>query len=109
MSKAPSRTQDQFIVRLPDGMRDRIKVAADANNRSMNAEIVATLQEKYPAPADPEAEAMLEWIFENIPKEEIRSFLRQNLDKALIEKRITKQDIEDGLIPGVALRPSPEK
>lgn len=31
-------------------MRDRIKAAAEANNRSMNAEIVATLEKKYPAP-----------------------------------------------------------
>lgn len=40
--------QDKFVVRLPDGMRDRIKLAASKNNRSMNAEIVATLEEKYP-------------------------------------------------------------
>lgn len=46
----PAKDQDQFIVRLPDGMRDRIKSAASDNNRSMNAEIVATLEEKYPAP-----------------------------------------------------------
>lgn len=44
----PSEKQERFIVRLPDGMRDRIKAAADANNRSMNAEIVATLQDAYP-------------------------------------------------------------
>lgn len=53
---SPSRKQDQFIVRLPDGMRDRIKAAAEASNRSMNAEIVATLEEKYPAPADPQSD-----------------------------------------------------
>lgn len=50
MADAPSQTQDKFIVRLPDGMRERIKRAADVNNRSMNAEIVATLEEAYPAP-----------------------------------------------------------
>lgn len=50
MTTPPSKQLDQFVVRLPDGMRDRIKAAADANNRSMNAEIVATLEEKYPAP-----------------------------------------------------------
>ncbi|MGC9445990.1 Arc family DNA-binding protein [Cereibacter johrii] len=48
--KSDSRELDKVIVRLPDGMRDRIKTAAEANNRSMNAEIVATLEEKYPAP-----------------------------------------------------------
>lgn len=47
---SPSRKMDQFIVRLPDGMRDRIKAAADSNNRSMNAEVVATLEKEYPAP-----------------------------------------------------------
>lgn len=40
----PSRTAEQFVVRFPDGMRDRIKEAADANNRSMNAEIVDRLE-----------------------------------------------------------------
>lgn len=48
MSDAPSQSQDKFIIRLPEGMRDRIKFAADANNRSMNAEIVATLEAAYP-------------------------------------------------------------
>lgn len=44
----PSEQQERFIVRLPDGMRDRIKAAAERNNRSMNAEIVATLELMYP-------------------------------------------------------------
>ncbi|WP_085785995.1 Arc family DNA-binding protein [Ketogulonicigenium robustum] len=44
------RGAEQYTVRFPDGLRDRIKAAAEANNRSMNAEIVATLEEKYPAP-----------------------------------------------------------
>lgn len=40
---------DAFSVRMPDGMRERIRVAADLNARSMNAEIIATLEAKYPA------------------------------------------------------------
>jgi hypothetical protein len=40
----PSSKQDQYMARLPDGMRDALKAAADANNRSMNAEIVARLE-----------------------------------------------------------------
>ena len=43
----PSETQERFIVRFPDGMRDRIAEAAKANNRSMNAEIVARLEESF--------------------------------------------------------------
>lgn len=36
----PSENADKFVVRLPDGMRDRIRVNAEANRRSMNSEIV---------------------------------------------------------------------
>ncbi|MDB6454688.1 Arc family DNA-binding protein [Falsirhodobacter sp. 20TX0035] len=50
MSVPTNRDSDKFVLRLPDGMRDRIKAAAEANSRSMNAEVVATLEEKYPAP-----------------------------------------------------------
>lgn len=42
------RGAEQFTVRFPDGLRDRIKVAAESNGRSMNAEIVATLEDAYP-------------------------------------------------------------
>ncbi|MDX0424485.1 Arc family DNA-binding protein [Sinorhizobium meliloti] len=37
------RNQDQYMLRLPDGLRDEIKAAAEANNRSMNSEIIARL------------------------------------------------------------------
>ncbi len=32
------------MLRLPDGMRDRLKATAEANKRSLNAEIVARLE-----------------------------------------------------------------
>jgi hypothetical protein len=38
---------DKYIVRLPDGMRERIAEEAKANNRSMNAEIVARLDDSF--------------------------------------------------------------
>lgn len=41
---SPSRKLDQFPVRMPDGMRDRVKIAAHVNGRSMNAEIVLALE-----------------------------------------------------------------
>ena len=49
--------QDKFMLRLPDGMRDVVKAAADANKRSMNAEIVHRLAksieaDSYPKPED---------------------------------------------------------
>lgn len=43
----PSTKQDQFVLRFPDGMRDAIKSAAGENGRSMNAEIVARLEDSF--------------------------------------------------------------
>ena len=44
MGDAPSQSMEKFIVRLPEGMRDQIKAAADANKRSMNAEIIHAIE-----------------------------------------------------------------
>ncbi len=41
------RDSDKFMLRFPDGMRERIKLAADANGRSMNAEINARLEASF--------------------------------------------------------------
>ncbi|MBB3594394.1 hypothetical protein FHX08_004798 [Rhizobium sp. BK529] len=45
--KYPSDKQDQFMVRLPEGMRDQIATAAEQNGRSMNAEIVSRLDQSF--------------------------------------------------------------
>lgn len=42
-----SRDQSKFVVRLPEGMRDRIAEAARQNNRSMNSEIVHRLESSF--------------------------------------------------------------
>jgi Arc-like DNA binding domain len=49
----PSEQQDRFIVRFPTGMRDKIGVAARANKRSMNAEIVQRLEASFLSPDEP--------------------------------------------------------
>lgn len=41
--KSVGRESDKFMLRLPDGMRERISDLAKRNGRSMNAEIVARL------------------------------------------------------------------
>ncbi|MDQ7775555.1 MAG: restriction endonuclease [Paracoccus aminovorans] len=53
MTKSKREALGQIVIRPPEGMRERIKAAAEANNRSMNAEIVAALEEKYPAVFSP--------------------------------------------------------
>lgn len=70
MTEDQNRTlQDKFMLRLPDGMRERIRVSAERNNRSMNAEILATLEEKYPSPVEYDFQAFKKkWlvpIYEN--------------------------------------------
>ena len=39
------RTSDQFQLRLPEGMRDKLAEAAKANGRSLNGEIVHRLMQ----------------------------------------------------------------
>ena len=50
---SPSRKLDQYIVRFPDGMRDRLKLEASINKRSLNAEIVARLSESLNSDVPP--------------------------------------------------------
>jgi hypothetical protein len=40
MNKKPVQPQDKYVLRMPEGLRDRIKMFAERNNRSMNAEII---------------------------------------------------------------------
>lgn len=47
MGRRPSEAQDKFIIRLPDGMRDQLKEAAEANDRTMTAEVVYRLRESF--------------------------------------------------------------
>jgi plasmid stability protein len=42
---AASRGADQFVVRLPQGMRDQIRCRAAANRRSINSEILHCLDQ----------------------------------------------------------------
>ncbi|SDJ09644.1 Arc family DNA-binding protein [Pseudomonas abietaniphila] len=45
MSKSyTSRTADKFVVRLPEGMRERIAEVSKESHRSMNSEIIARLE-----------------------------------------------------------------
>ncbi len=48
----PGRGSDQFPLRLPDGMRERIKMQAKYHGRSMNEEIVRILFQEYPDKMD---------------------------------------------------------
>lgn len=47
MSDRKPQTEDKYVLRFPDGMRDRLKEEAAKNNRSMNAEIIARLEASF--------------------------------------------------------------
>ncbi|MGO7370583.1 Arc family DNA-binding protein [Rhizobium leguminosarum] len=49
MAQRPGRGSDQFPLRLPEGMRERVKAAADASGRSMNAEVIDRLERSFEA------------------------------------------------------------
>lgn len=64
MARPPVAEQVQVNFRMPADLKERIEEAAKANNRSTTAEIVATLEEKYPALSGPDVESMTmtEWL-----------------------------------------------
>lgn len=67
--KQPAAEADKFIIRLPEGMRERIAEAAKANQRSMNAEIVARLQVSFEVPGGPpDLDAFADQLAEKLAK-----------------------------------------
>lgn len=60
MTLPPSRTADKIMIRLPDGMRERLTAAAEEAGRSVNAEVVARLEASFVR--DEEAAAARETI-----------------------------------------------
>ncbi|QND50824.1 Arc family DNA-binding protein [Phyllobacterium sp. 628] len=60
----PGRGSDQFPLRLPDGLRDRIKARAEQRGRSMNTEIVLLLEREFPEPIsfDEEIQEMIDLV-----------------------------------------------
>ncbi|MBN9334908.1 Arc family DNA-binding protein [Devosia sp.] len=64
MAKEPVQPQDKYVLRMPDGLRDRIKASAERNSRSMNAEIVAALLTAFPQ--QPTVEELLDNVHKAI-------------------------------------------
>ncbi len=58
--KYPSEAAERFQIRMPGGLRDRIKKAAERSGRSMNTEIVFALETYYPE--EPSVEEVLDRV-----------------------------------------------
>lgn len=44
----PSEEAERFVIRMPAGMRERLRVAAAENRRSMNSEIIFHMDRALP-------------------------------------------------------------
>jgi hypothetical protein len=79
----PSRTADKYILRLPDGMRDLIATTAKTNNRTMNAEIVARLQNSFETEHSTESNLNTETIKKMLLDQE--QHLEEKINNAMSE------------------------
>lgn len=75
-----SRTADKFVVRLPEGMRDRIAEVAKQHHRSMNSEIIARLEHSMldlpSLPEQPSRQTLNELQMEDLNHPEREMLLR---------------------------------
>jgi len=92
--RVASRGSEQFMLRLPDGMRDRIRAEADANGRSMNAEIVERLEQSFRSERSPSSlDVIAEQIVKQIASSE--THLPQGVRDRFFEtyERLKKQEM----------------
>jgi|GEM_PF-1440845 len=100
MARPPALEQVQVNFRMPADLKRRVEAAAERNSRSTTAEIVATLEEKYPEEAL-SAEAFLDYLQrltrpmsmdESIQKEEFLNHVLKRLGVGL-EAQLADGDI----------------
>ncbi|MBB3811457.1 Arc family DNA-binding protein [Pseudochelatococcus contaminans] len=100
--KRPGRGAEQFMLRLPDGMRDRIRAEADKHGRSMNAEIIARLEATLDGPlalvtgpgSTSEAARAAAELAQFIQSEEARPLVNALLRKVRVNRGQPESDSE---------------
>lgn len=97
--KYPSELAERFQVRLPPGLRDRIKAYADRHGRSMNAEIVRVLEREYPEPWP--AETRFREIIDMIAVLKKGEASDQYVEKLFAELKDTIEGIITGRVRGI--------
>lgn len=91
----PSDKADKFVVRFPDGMREKIRAAAEANNRSMNAEIVSRLENSFVLPA--KIDDLMSAYLESEAVQDEADDLTQKLIQ-MFEAQKAISDLQEGII-----------
>lgn len=69
-----SRTADKFVIRLPDGMREKIAERARGHYRSMNSEIITVLEKELSIELTDEERAQIE--LENHTRPDVKAPLQ---------------------------------
>jgi hypothetical protein len=90
----PSRGLDKFVLRLPEGMREKVGAAARANKRTMNAEIVQRLEASFASAEEP-----LLVIKRNTPEADIIWELRDSMQGLKAEVAELRTDPEMAGVP----------
>ena len=96
MSKPPVSEQVQVNFRMPVDLRDRIKAAAEANNRSMNSEIVARLEASLSGKIETEAKCAANYL-EHLLRQQIagqRPELVEDGATITLQITMTKSDLD---------------
>jgi hypothetical protein len=83
MTERKPQEQDKFILRLPPGMRQKIRYLAERNNRSMNAEILMALDLWLGPDSEPPDLETLTPPPDLVSKQEIVALVRDAVDQAL--------------------------
>ena len=73
-----SRSADKFVIRLPDGLRDRISEVARDHHRSMNSEIIARLMQSIETEAHSQLTDAVTLYLPQAVKGEIASLAEDN-------------------------------
>lgn len=95
MAGPTNRESDKFMLRLPEGMREQIKAAAEGNSRSMNAEIVARLEASFATTWEGLPDALYDRIAEF--EQSMRSEFSQ-MRKQIQEEQLMRAKAEDRLL-----------
>lgn len=85
--ETPVRDFEKFMLRMPEGMRDRISREAKANGRSMNAELIARIEKTL------EDDTALEKLADRVEE------LEADLEKRLQELEKAMYDVTHHLFP----------